>query len=162
MEKKQGFFSALKEEVKRGLSPARSRGRSKGRHVPALPEPVVVRSGGLRHVEALSPLMEGPDQNEGMDGGDYSKVERWGNWMKGQFFRSPAAGGGGGEYQRSDLRLLIGVLGAPLAPVHVSSSEPLPHLSIKNSPIVSFPLISLLSCYIASFTYLLLGNNMGN
>lgn len=154
MEKKQGFFSALKEEVKRGLSPARSRGRSKGRHVAALPEPVVVRSGGMRHVEALSPLMEGPDQNEGMDGGDYSKVERWGNWMKGQFFRSP----GGGEYQRSDLRLLIGVLGAPLAPVHVSSSEPLPHLSIKNSPIVSFFLSLTSLCSLVTLLHLLYCN----
>jgi hypothetical protein len=34
--------------------------------------------------------------------------------------------------------LLLGVLGAPLAPVHVSTTDPFPHLSIKDIPIVSF------------------------
>ncbi|KAJ6797701.1 AP2-like ethylene-responsive transcription factor [Iris pallida] len=38
---------------------------------------------------------------------------------------------------RSDLRLLLGVMGASLAPVHVSAGEPLPHLSIKDTPIMS-------------------------
>ncbi|CAN6826576.1 unnamed protein product [Brassica oleracea] len=33
-------------------------------------------------------------------------------------------------------KLLLRVRGAPLALIHVSSSDPLPHLSIKNTPIV--------------------------
>ncbi|CAN6885197.1 unnamed protein product, partial [Brassica oleracea] len=32
-------------------------------------------------------------------------------------------------------KLLLRVRGAPLALIHVSSSDPLPHLSIKNIPI---------------------------
>ncbi|TQD73312.1 hypothetical protein C1H46_041153 [Malus baccata] len=42
------------------------------------------------------------------------------------------------EYiKRSNLRLLLGVIGAPLIPLHVSTSDPFPHLSIKDTPIVS-------------------------
>ncbi|KAH0917796.1 hypothetical protein HID58_025456, partial [Brassica napus] len=33
-------------------------------------------------------------------------------------------------------KLLLRVRGAPLAPVHVSSSDPLPRLSIKSTPII--------------------------
>lgn len=146
MEKKQGFFSALKDEVVRGLSPAKSRGRSpspsgsgllrrrKGNQAPQ-PEVYISRSGSLRPcVETLSPLMEGPDPN-GPEVGD-SKSDRW--WMKGQLCRAPSVSTSGSGLQRSDLRLLLGVLGAPLAPVHVSNNDPLPHLSIKDTPIVSF------------------------
>ncbi|GMP78711.1 hypothetical protein CsSME_00034538 [Camellia sinensis var. sinensis] len=99
MERKQGFFSALKDEVGRGLSPGRSRGRSPSRsvspgsgllrrrrpaagHLVAGPDVFISRSESLRPAEALSPLMEGPDPDES-DGGD-SRMERWGHWMKGQ------------------------------------------------------------------------------
>ncbi|CAL5444219.1 unnamed protein product [Camellia sinensis] len=99
MERKQGFFSALKDEVGRGLSPGRSRGRSPSRsvspgsgllrrrrpaagHHVAGPDVFISRSESLRPAEALSPLMEGPDPDES-DGGD-SRMERWGHWMKGQ------------------------------------------------------------------------------
>lgn len=155
MERKQGFFSALKEEVVRGLSPGRSRAKSparsaspmssllrrrkgRGHHV-AQPELLIIpRSGSLRPVETLSPLKEGPDQ----DDGEESRIEgRWGHWMKGQLSRTPSVASSNAS-KRSDLRLLLGVLGAPLAPVHVSSTEPLPHLSIKDTPIVS-PLLYL-------------------
>lgn len=37
--------------------------------------------------------------------------------------------------KRSDLRLLLGVMGVPLAPMHVTAVNPLPHLSIKATPI---------------------------
>ncbi|KAF5955522.1 hypothetical protein HYC85_008378 [Camellia sinensis] len=139
MERKQGFFSALKDEVVRGLSPGRSRGRSPSRsvspgsgllrrrrpaagHHVAGPDVFISRSGSLRPAEALSPLMEGPDPDES-DGGD-SRMERWGHWMKGQLCRAPSvsasssasASASASAYQRSDLRLLLSVLGAPLAP----------------------------------------------
>lgn len=133
MERKQGFLSALRE-----LSPARSRS-----HVPAiggvviprrknlLELPPVVRSGG----EALAPLMEGPDPGDGGDGGGgEGRKDGWGQWVRMQLSKAPAVTGG---HRRSDLRLLLGVMGAPLAPVHVCSGEPLPHLSIKDTPIVS-------------------------
>jgi hypothetical protein len=149
MERKQGFFSALKEEVVRGLSPGRSRAKSPARsaspmsrllrrsrkpHHAAQPEPLIARSGSLRPAEALSPLKEGPD---GTDGEDSRMEGRWGQWMKrGQLSRAPSVSCSA-AYKRSDLRLLLGVLGAPLAPVHVSTADPFPHLSIKDTPIVS-------------------------
>lgn len=154
MEKKQGFFSALKEEVVRGLSPSRSRGssparsgspmaallrRKKHHHHVAQPDALIARSGSLR------PVMEGPDP----DGGEIGESKRvgsgLGHWMKGQLSRAPSVTSM--SYKRSDLRLLLGVMGAPLAPVHVNSNDPLPHLSIKDTPIVSFfhlPLLPVL------------------
>ena len=104
--KKQGFFSALREEVARGLSPARARRRSASNAAEVAAALRVAGGAG----EALAPLMEGPDPE--------------------------AVPGAGGGARRNDLRLLLGVMGAPLAPVHVSAAEPLPHLSIKDTPIV--------------------------
>ncbi|XP_027149214.1 uncharacterized protein LOC113749613 [Coffea eugenioides] len=160
MERKQGFFSALREEVVRGLSPGRSRGRSpspsrsslrrrrKGAHtVP--PEAFISRSGSLRPgVETLSPLREGPDP-AGSEVGD-SKSEKWGHWLCRAPSLSTSASGSGSGYQRSDLRLLLGVLGAPLAPVHVSSNDPLPHLSIKDTPIETSSAQYILQQYTAA------------
>lgn len=144
MERKQGFFSALKEEVVRGLSPARSRrGRSKSPSGSGLlrrrrssslgpPDIFMSRSGSFRPgIETLSPLREGPDPN-GPDSVD-PKNERWAHWL----CRAPSVSTAGPGYSASDLRLLLGVLGAPLGPVHVSNNEPLPHLCIKDTPIVS-------------------------
>ncbi|KAJ3673041.1 hypothetical protein LUZ60_006415 [Juncus effusus] len=178
MEKKQGFFSALKEEVKRGLSPARSRGKSPARHaspsrsfsiIPRLKkgsksnqsfdqftaEPIIARSGSLRPVgEALAPLMEGPDQELHGEVGEDSRREGWGHWVRGQLGRTPSVAGGPGSgsssYRRSDLRLLLGVMGAPLAPSRVNSSDPLPHLSIKGTPIETSSAQYILQQYIAA------------
>jgi hypothetical protein len=119
MDRKPGF-SALR------LSPARARRRSASN--------AALRGGG----EALAPLMEGPDPDGGGEGGgEFGARERregWGRWVRGQLqhARAPAADAA----RRNDLRLLLGVLGAPLAPVHVCAAEPLPHLSIKDTPIV--------------------------
>ncbi|MBA0716963.1 hypothetical protein Golax_004814 [Gossypium laxum] len=151
MEKKQGFFSALKQEVVRGLSPSRSRSsspararspfatllrRKKNNHnnydgaYVAQPESLIVRSGSLRPVgEALAPLMEG-------------------QWVKGQLSRTPSVASM--SYRRSDLRLLLGVMGAPLAPVHVSSTDPLPLLSIKDTPIETSSAQYILQQYTAA------------
>ena len=155
MEKKQGFFSALKEEVVRGLSPSRSRGSSPARsgspisgflrrkknsnnHV-AQQDTLIARSGSLRPLgEALTPLMEGPDPDGGEVGDSKRVGSGLGQWMRGQLSRAPSITSM--AYRRSDLRLLLGVMGAPLSPVHVSSNDPLPHLSIKDTPIVSFSL----------------------
>ncbi|KAH9695249.1 hypothetical protein KPL71_022694 [Citrus sinensis] len=143
MEKKQGFFSALKQEVVRGLSPSRSRAASPARsmspissllrrrknqssnhhhHQVATQEQLVSRSGSLRPVvgEALAPLMEGPDP-DGAELGESKRVgSGLGNWVKGQLSRTPSVSAM--AYRRSDLRLLLGVMGAPLAPVHETSS----------------------------------------
>lgn len=98
-------------------------------------------------MEALSPLKEGPDP-DGDDGGESRMEGRWANWMKGQLARGPSVSTS--ACKRSDLRLLLGVLGAPLAPVHVSTVEPLPHLSIKDTPIESSSAQYILQQYIAA------------
>uniref|UniRef100_A0A2P2P1B8 Uncharacterized protein n=1 Tax=Rhizophora mucronata TaxID=61149 RepID=A0A2P2P1B8_RHIMU len=163
MERKQGFFSALKVEVARGLSPGRSRSKSpvrsgppmssllrrrkgQGHHVAQPEQLIIARSGSLRPAEALSPLKEGPDQ----DGDGDSRTDgRWGHWMKGQLSRTPSVASSN-ACKRSDLRLLLCVLGAPLAPVHVSSVEPLPHLSIKDTPIETSSAQYILQQYTAA------------
>ncbi|KAF5751162.1 hypothetical protein HS088_TW02G00172 [Tripterygium wilfordii] len=163
MEKKQGFFSALKEEVVRGLSPSRSRSKSPARSASPIsglfrrkknPESVIGRSGSLRPVvgETLTPLMEGPDPDVG---GESRRLGSGiGQWMKGQLSRTPSATNSSLGYnsnsKSSDLRLLLGVMGAPLAPVHVSSLDPLPHLSIKDRPIEASSAQYILQQYMAA------------
>lgn len=108
----------------------------------------MTRSGSLRPLEALSPLKEGPDGTDGEDVGN--REGKWGHWMKGQLARAPSVSSSSSACKKSDLRLLLGVLGAPLAPVHVCTTDPFPHLSIKDIPIVSFSishsLFFFLSC----------------
>ncbi|KAL7119076.1 hypothetical protein ACP275_02G040600 [Erythranthe tilingii] len=165
MEKRQGFFSALKEEVVRGLSPARSRAKSPGRSPSPMAslfrrklsssssESLIPRSGSLRPGgETLTPLMEGPDP----DGDELGESKRLGSglgqWVRGQLTRNPsvAVNENGCGSKRSDLRLLLGVMGAPLAPVHVCTSEPLPHLSIKDTPIEASSAQYILQQYTAA------------
>ena len=93
----------------------------------------------------LAPLMEGPDLESGDGegggggrGGARGRKEGWGHWVRGQLARAPSAAGAA----RSDLRMLLGVMGAPLAPVHVCTADPFPHLSVKDTPIVSSPHLS--------------------
>ncbi|CAH2036280.1 unnamed protein product [Thlaspi arvense] len=178
MEKKQGFFSALRDEVVRGLSPSRSRPRSRsaspsrsnsallwgrkklmassgcsgggGYYLAAQPEPMVGRSGSLR------PVMEGPDpdDNDGGGGeisGDPKRLgSGLGHWVKGQLSRAPSVASTS-TYRRSDLRLLLGVLGAPLAPVHVSSSDHLLlRLTLKDTSIEASSAQYILQQYTAA------------
>ncbi|KAL2895069.1 Glutamyl-tRNA(Gln) amidotransferase subunit A [Bienertia sinuspersici] len=183
MERKQGFFSALKEEVVRGLSPGKSRSRSPARsgspmttllrrrkhHHVAIPEVLIARSGSLRPPEMLSPLREGPDTCGSRDERDEGSGV-WAHWMK----RNPSVSASASSSsstsnaaasscnKRSDLRLLLGVLGAPLAPVHVSANEPLPHLSIKDTPIETSSAQYILQQYTAASGGLKLQNSIHN
>ncbi|XP_042440290.1 uncharacterized protein LOC122025541 [Zingiber officinale] len=158
MEKKHGFLSALRGEMARGLSPARSRSRSvspQRNHSPVVadlllpkrwkrqkargfPEELLVPASGI-----LAPLEEGPESG----GGDPGK-EGWGQWVKDRFHRAPSVSAG--ACRGTDLRLLLGVLGAPLAPVHVSPANPLLHLSIKDTPIETSSAQYILQQYTAA------------
>lgn len=171
--------------VVRGLSPARSRPKSPsarrqysasatlrflprlwqghGRQVPVeqqWPELLLIgRSAGFRPGrEVLAPLAEGPqsDEPEGVGG---TRREGWGHWVWGHLARQPSveSSASATSFRRSDLRLLLGVMAAPLAPVHVNAGDPLPHLSIKDTRIVSLavdlslvPLISPVSLLCSS------------
>ncbi|KZV56974.1 hypothetical protein F511_27932 [Dorcoceras hygrometricum] len=166
MDRKQGFFSALKEEVVRGLSPSRSRSKSPARSPSPIsgflrrkkvstgnPEPWIARSGSLRPVgETLTPLMEGPVPEEGEIGVSKRVGSGLGQWVRGQLIRNPSMALNENVYgsKRSDLRLLLGVMGAPLAPVHVSTSDPFPHLSIKDTPIETSSAQYILQQYTAA------------
>ncbi|KAI3815260.1 hypothetical protein L1987_14922 [Smallanthus sonchifolius] len=156
MEKKQGFFSALKEEVIRGLSPVRSRSKSPAPARSGSPmkaflrrKPKLLTNGetlGSLTGETLAPLYEGPDQ-DGSELGESKRVgSAIGQWMKVQLSRAPSMG----CKPRSDLRLLLGVMGAPLAPVHVSTADPLPHLCIKDTPIETSSAQYILQQYTAA------------
>ncbi|KAG8079907.1 hypothetical protein GUJ93_ZPchr0007g5410 [Zizania palustris] len=173
-ERKQGFFAGLKEEVVRGLSPARSRGKSpsstasparmliprrrKAAAARTPPEkllqqyfasPLISRSGSLRPGgEALAPLIEGPDPDR-LAAGDFggeepARREGFRRWVHGHLARTPSAAassatagsrGSSDWFRRSDLRLLLGVMGAPLAPVPSTLANPLPLHSTKGTPI---------------------------
>eukprot|EP00249_Psilotum_nudum_P018685 c26918_g1_i1 orf=3-1190(-) len=114
----------------------------------------VPRSGVTRPLgETLSPLMEGPTPQDFVSG---SRAEgSWANlqhWLKEQVLgraQSLAKSPSVSNYKRSDLRLLLGVLGAPLVPVPVSS-DPIPHLSIKNMPIETSSAQYIVQQYIAA------------
>ena len=149
MERRHGFFAALREEVARGLSPARARRKSEAADLAAA---ALRFAGVVGGGEMLAPLMEGPDpepsdgESGGCRGAARGRKEGWGHWVRGQFARAPSSAVAAAGALRNDLRMLLGVLGAPLAPVHVCASEPLPHLSVKDTPIVSASLVTLLLC----------------
>ncbi|TVU46494.1 hypothetical protein EJB05_06034 [Eragrostis curvula] len=173
-QRKQGFFSALKGEVVRGLSPARSRGKSPARMLlprsrrtaaaeatpeqldQYVPEQYIPHSGSLRPGgQFLAPLMEGPDMAEcEIVSEDSGRRDGFGQWVRGHLSRNPSMAGGGGDgggsFRRSDLRLLLGVMGAPLAPVPASGGESLPHLSVKSTPIESSSAQYILQQYVAA------------
>ncbi|XP_009107271.1 uncharacterized protein LOC103832914 [Brassica rapa] len=166
MEKKQGFFSALRDEVIRSFTPSRSRPRSRsaspsrsnshmkallwgrkkllassgcsrtaagGYHLASQPEPLIGRS------ESLRPVIEGPDPDNDETQTDSKRIgSGLGHWVKGQMSRAPSVAS-----TRSDLRLLLGVLGAPLAPIKVSSS-------IRDSPIETSTAQYILQQYTAA------------
>jgi hypothetical protein len=122
MERKQGFFAMLRDKVARRLLPARAGARRKSEAAQLTAAPRCARGGG----EALSPLMEGPDPGNG--GGGRARKEGWSQ-------SSVAAGSGAA---RKDLKLILGVMGAPLGPVHVCTAELLlPDLSFKDNHLVS-------------------------
>ncbi|KAG6467145.1 hypothetical protein ZIOFF_075013 [Zingiber officinale] len=178
MEKKQGFLSAL-EEVVRALSPARTRPKSpsarsqcptsatlrllprrlKGHGRQQLMEQqspelqLIAQSESFRpQREVLAPLAEGPQSDEPEDTGG-SRREGRGRWVWGQLARPPSAKSSAAatSFRRSDLRLLLGVMAAPLAPVYVNAGDSLrPHLSIKGTPIETSSAQYILQQYTAA------------
>ncbi|KAG1368462.1 hypothetical protein COCNU_14G009300 [Cocos nucifera] len=108
-----------------------------------LPEPLITRSGSFWPVgEALALLMEGPDPDAMADGSGESQREGgWGHWVWGQLSHAPfvsygtGSGGASSSYhRRSNLRLLLSIMGALLAPIHVSFADPLPTSASKTPP----------------------------
>ncbi|XP_020597470.1 uncharacterized protein LOC110037219 [Phalaenopsis equestris] len=181
MERKQGFFSALKQEVVRGLSPVKSRSKPRSRSqsparslspavdllhphrskaqlrkdsLSSLPDSFFARSCSLRPVgETLPPVMEGPDPHAARYFAYDSRKEGWSRWVLGQLSRAPSISSDAAEADdagSSGIRLLLGVMGAPLAPAYVSSIHAFPDLSIKGTPIESSSAQYILQQYTAA------------
>ncbi|KAG0490800.1 hypothetical protein HPP92_007663 [Vanilla planifolia] len=152
------------------LLPRRRKTQQSSQSLHGFPEQLIGRSGSFRPVgEALAPLIEGPDPyatDSFADASGDSRKEGWGQWVRGQLSRAPsvstAGAGSGGCYRRSDLRLLLGVMGAPLAPIYVSTIEPFPHLSIKDTPIEKSSAQYILQQYTAASGGLKLQSSIRN
>ncbi|GKC71646.1 hypothetical protein Tco_1117529 [Tanacetum coccineum] len=95
----------------------------------------------------LAPLMEGPDQ----DGPEVKRVGSGiGNWVREHLMTSSSVGcRQQQQQQKSDLRMLLGVMAAPLAPVNGGQTF-LAHLCIKDTPIESSSAQYILQQYIAA------------
>ncbi|KMZ61302.1 hypothetical protein ZOSMA_53G00920 [Zostera marina] len=154
MERKQSFFSSLKGEILRTMSPSKTarmarslcRGDSNTFVVQSTVKSTVdgLVFGSMKS-GVLSPLREGPPESE------KEKTKIWGRWMTKAGKISCVASLANSE--SDDLRLLLGVLGAPLVPVSVKpvdSAPPRPVLAIDNAPIESLSAQYILQQYIAA------------
>lgn len=130
--------------------------------------------------EMLSPLMEGPTPQayyyctQGDDGGNDRRSESpWGNmrhWVKGQLEKSSLPSwvhsynySKNSAHKRCDPRLLLGVLGCPLAPIAASNpSANDPFLSIKGLPIETSSAKYIVQQYIAATGGLKLQSSIQN
>ncbi|KAL4573852.1 hypothetical protein LXL04_020672 [Taraxacum kok-saghyz] len=80
----------------------------------------------------LAPLIEGSDPAASEPGETKRTGSGTGQWMKGHLSRAPSLTSSVAYKQRSDLRLLLGVTGAPLAPVNVFVTHH-PHTALTLS-----------------------------
>ncbi|KAG6525825.1 uncharacterized protein LOC122047125 [Zingiber officinale] len=156
MEKKQGFFTAMREELakawrcvssdlsRRPLPPMAEHLlllSRRWKRLGAVEDPALLRLGGL------APLMEGPDTGEEAEWDSARKECGWGQWA---WVRLPWPPSGSGSGRRSDLLLMLGVIASPLGPVHVSYAEMPPHLGIKDTPIETSSAQYILQQYTAA------------
>ncbi|XP_010260760.1 PREDICTED: uncharacterized protein LOC104599764 [Nelumbo nucifera] len=103
--------------------------------------------------QPLTPLMEGPDLEAQGGGKKESSWEVIRNWVRLQrsFSRSnfPVSFYGSGPAKRQDLRLLLGVLGCPLAPVPLFNDS-IYHLPMKDIPIETSSAHYIIQQYLAA------------
>ncbi|CAI9784020.1 unnamed protein product [Fraxinus pennsylvanica] len=109
-------------------------------------------------VQPLTPLMEGPDFN--MQDQEGSKKESSWEAIR-EWFRVQKSVPGSNNFSMSDygnninlakkhdLRLLLSVLGCPLAPIPISNN-PISHLHIKNIPIETSAAYYIIQQYLAA------------
>ena len=95
---------------------------------PLIDKQFIPCSGSLRPGgEALAPLIEGPDAERlaagDPDAEESGRREGFGNWVRGHLTRTPSMasaatgpGGSSASFRQSNLRLLLGVMGATLGP----------------------------------------------
>uniref|UniRef100_A0A7N0R8N1 Uncharacterized protein n=1 Tax=Kalanchoe fedtschenkoi TaxID=63787 RepID=A0A7N0R8N1_KALFE len=152
---KRGLVTAM-SPAKRGAMSSLSR---KGKGLSEREVWSMVRSGSVRPgVEALEPLREGPEPGGAEMEGPKRSGSGLGRLMMGPLRRAPRVVAGRG----SDLRLLLGVMGAPLAPVHVGLEDSVAHLSIKDGPMERLSAQYILHQYTAASGGQKLLNSVGN
>ncbi|WOL04954.1 hypothetical protein Cni_G13677 [Canna indica] len=108
-------------------------------------------------VQPLGPLMEGPYPEAN---GERGKKERYWEvirtWLRLQMDKGMSGSHSfhGGSISKTttttDLRLILGVLGCPLAPIPLTSDQPTQHLSIKDSPIETSSAHYIIQQYLAA------------
>lgn len=99
----------------------------------------------------LPPLMEIPTLEDFAAYGKTTKVRPWTSvkiWMRDHLEKAsqPLSG----YVKRSDVQLLLGVLGSPLAPAPVKTGQPLPQISVKDNPIGTSSAQYIVHQYIAA------------
>ncbi|XP_031499640.1 uncharacterized protein LOC116263944 [Nymphaea colorata] len=102
--------------------------------------------------ETLSPLMEGPyPEDHGERGRKESSWDIIRGWVRTQIEKGSLANSLSSVHgcARSDPKLLLGVLGCPLAPVPLVN-EPLPHISIKGTPFETSSAHYIIHQYVAA------------
>ena len=92
--------------------------------------------------QTLTPLMEGPDPEMQEEGNkkesSWEVIREWFRTQKGLSATNFSMSLYGNiPARRQDLRLLLGVLGCPLAPIPLVN-HPIHQLRVKDIPIVSF------------------------
>ncbi|XP_068655029.1 uncharacterized protein [Aristolochia californica] len=112
--------------------------------------------------QPLTPLLEGPDPDTYSD--ENKKESSWEiirAWVRMQMDRGSFIGGGGGgggsptsDYKcrwtnRADLKLMLGVLGCPLAPISLPD-DPIPQPCVKGSPIETSSANYIIQQYLAA------------
>ncbi|KAL5978760.1 hypothetical protein ACLOJK_029877 [Asimina triloba] len=124
------------------------------------------RSGRRRYqrwyTQPLAPLLEGPDPDT--HGEACKKESSWDvirTWVRMQMEKGSSAGGGAanfsisslygniGSAKRPDLKLMLGVLGCPLAPISLAHQET-PSLHLKDIPIETSSAHYIIQQYLAA------------
>ncbi|KAF6136625.1 hypothetical protein GIB67_016081 [Kingdonia uniflora] len=117
-------------------------------------------------VQPLTPLMEGPDLDSTYSE-VYKKESSWEairSWVRIQkgFSRPIFVTGNNVTSHRTDLRLLLGVLGCPLAPVPLTDDYPIHQLSLKDTPIENSSANYIIQQYLAATGCLKIRKNTKN
>lgn len=124
------------------------------------------------YTQTLTPLMEGPMDPEMQEEGNkkersWEVIREWFRAQKGSSLSSSPTSFSMSNYfygngsippaRKHDLRLLLGVLGCPLAPIPLLN-HPIHHIRLKDIPIVSFIYIILPCCTLSYMCFDGVGN----
>ncbi|KAF5733549.1 hypothetical protein HS088_TW17G01095 [Tripterygium wilfordii] len=109
------------------------------------------------YTQTLTPLIEGPDPDMQEEGNkresSWEIIREWFRVQKGLSNNNNLSASsfiGSIQAKRQDLRLLLGVLGCPLAPIPLVTNDPIHHLHIKDIPIANSAAHYIIQQYLAA------------